>query len=362
MRPRPAIAGLAPYEPGKPAADLRRELGLERVVKLASNEGPYGPFPQALEAIARHAPDLNRYPELSLELIERLAELHGVDPGWIALGNGADALIGDLSVALLDPGDEALMCWPSFVSYHLSAVKMGATPVHAPLRDGAYDLDELAARIGPRTRLVYVCNPNNPTGSMVGRDPLRAFLDAVPEHVLIVLDEAYHHYVTDPDYPDGIAEHVGRLPNVAVLRTFSKIFGLAGLRVGYLTGPPQAVRELGRVRRPFDVNELAHVAALASLDDAAELRRRRDLNTRGRAQLEQAFAELDLRAYPACANFLCADVGDAVGLARALEREGVIVRPLAQFGAPECVRVTVGTADENELFAGALGRAFERRT
>jgi histidinol-phosphate aminotransferase len=362
MRPRPAIAGLAPYEPGKPAASLRRELGLERVVKLASNEGPYGPFPQALEAIARHAPELNRYPELSLELIERLAARHGVEPGGIALGNGADALVADLSAAYLDPGDEALMCWPSFVSYHLAAVRMGATPVHVPLRAGAYDLDALAARIGPQTALVYVCNPNNPTGSMVGREALGAFLDEVPEHVLVVLDEAYHHYVTDPGYPDGIAEHVGRLPNVAVLRTFSKIYGLAGLRIGYLVGPPQVVRELGRVRRPFDVNELAHVAALASLDETAELDRRRDLNERGRARLRAAFAELDIQPYPACANFLCADVGDGAGLTRALEHDGVIVRPLAQFGAPECVRVTVGTPEENEVFAQAISRAFERRT
>jgi histidinol-phosphate aminotransferase len=362
MRPRPAIAGLAPYEPGKPAAYLRRELGLERIVKLGSNEGPYGPFPQAVEAITRHVPDLNRYPELSLELTERLAQRHGLDPSWIALGNGADALVADLSSAYLDPGDEALMCWPSFVSYHLAAIKMGATPVHAPLRDGAYDLHELAARIGPRTKLVYVCNPNNPTGSMVGREPLRAFLDATPEHVLVVLDEAYHHYVTDPDYPDGIAEHVGRLPNVAVLRTFSKIYGLAGLRIGYMAGPPAAVRELGRMRRAFDVNELAHVAALASLDDGGELARRRDLNTRCRAQLEAAFGEVDIRIHPACANFVCGEVGDGAGLARALEREGVIVRPLAQFGAPDCVRVTVGTQDENAVFAGALGRAFERRT
>jgi histidinol-phosphate aminotransferase len=298
---------------------------------------------------------------LSLELIERLARRHAVDPGWIALGNGADALIGDLSAAYLDPEDEALMCWPSFVSYHLSAVKMGATPVHAPLRAGAYDLDQLAARIGPRTKLVYVCNPNNPTGSMVGRAELSGFLDAVPEHVLVVLDEAYHHYVTDPDYPDGIAEHVGRLPNVAVLRTFSKIYGLAGLRIGYLVGSPQVVAQLGRIRRPFDVNELAHVAALASLDDAAELARRRELNELGREQLRAVFESLDMHPHPAVANFLCADVGDAAGLARALEREGVIVRPLAQFGAPEWVRVTVGSPDENGVFADAMSRVFERR-
>ena len=188
MRARPAIADLKPYEPGKPAAAVRRELGLERIVKLASNEGPFGPFPSALEAIARQAPELNRYPELGWDLTERLAARHGVERESIAIGNGADGLVGCLSTAYLDPGDEALMGWPSFVSYYLDAIKMGATPVTVPLADGAYDLSAMAGRIGPRTKLAYVCNPNNPTGSMVGRDALTAFIDAIPDDVLVVVD------------------------------------------------------------------------------------------------------------------------------------------------------------------------------
>ena len=361
MEGRPAIADLKPYEPGKPAAEVRRELGLERIVKLASNEGPFGPFSSALEAIARQAPELNRYPELSHDLVARLAARHGLEPERIALGNGADSIVGYLSLAYLDPGDEAAMCWPSFVSYHLDAAKAGARPVHAPLRDGAYDLDALAERIGPRTRLVYVCNPNNPTGSMVGRAALTAFLDALPERVLVVLDEAYHEYITDPDYPDGIAEHVTRRPNVAVLRTFSKVYGLAGLRVGYMVGPPDVVREVGKVRNAFDVSELAHVAAVASLDDPDELARRRQLNAAGRALLEDVFRGLDMTPYPACANFLCVDVGDGRALAEALLADGVIVRPLAPFGAPECIRVTVGTPEENAIFGEAMSRALQRR-
>ncbi|MGN6380220.1 MAG: histidinol-phosphate transaminase [Gaiellales bacterium] len=361
MRSRPAISGLSPYQPGKPAARVRAELGLERVVKLASNEGPYGPFPSALEAITRQAGELNRYPELSLELIERLAQRHGVDPDWIALGNGADAIVGYLSAAYLDPGDEALMGWPSFASYHLDAVKMGATPVHAPLRDGAYDPAELAARVTSRTKLVYVCNPNNPTGGMIGREALRELVESSPETALVVVDEAYHEYVTDPDYPDAIAEHVGRRPNVAALRTFSKIYGLAGLRIGYLVGPPPVTEAVARLRNAFDVNELAHAAALASLDDAHEVVRRRDLNERGRQQLQAAFSDLGMRTYPAVANFLCAQAEDGPALARALELDGVIVRPLAQFGAPECIRVTVGTPEDNEWFRHAMGRVFERR-
>jgi histidinol-phosphate aminotransferase len=361
MRPRPAIEAVSPYQPGKPAARVRQELGLERVVKLASNEGPYGPFPAALEAIAAHAGALNRYPELSLEVMERLAERHGVDPSWIALGNGADAVVGYLSAAYLDPGDEALMGWPSFPSYHLDALKMGATPVHAELRDGAYDTAQLAERVGPRTKLVYVCNPNNPTGGMVGRQALRELVDAVPETALVVVDEAYHDYVTDPDYPDAIAEHVSRRPNVAAVRTFSKIYGLAGLRMGYLVGPPNVVADVARMRNAFDVSELAHAAALASIDSHEELARRRELNERGRRALEGVFADLDLPTYTSVANFVCAEAGDGPALARALELDGVIVRPLAQFGAPGCIRVTVGTPDDIEAFRVAMSRAFERR-
>ena len=190
------------------------------------------------------------------------------------------------------------MGWPSFVSYYLDAVKMGATPATVPLVDGAYDLPGLADRIGPRTKIAYVCNPNNPTGSMVGRDALAAFVDAVPEDVLIVVDEAYSDYITDPDYPDAIVEHVGRRPNVAVLRTFSKIYGLAGLRVGYMVGPPEVVREVMKIRNAFDVSELAHVAALASLDDADELRRRREVNERGRIDLQATFEGLGMQPLP----------------------------------------------------------------
>jgi histidinol-phosphate aminotransferase len=361
VRPRPALADLRPYEPGKPAADVRRELGLDRIVKLGSNEGPYGPFPAALEAIARQAPALNRYPELGGALAERLAARHGVGRERVAVGNGVDAIVASLSMAYLDPGDEAVMGWPSFISYRLDTLKQAATPVMVPLRDGIYDLDAMAERIGPRTRIVYVCNPNNPTGTMVGHDRLRAFLDGVPEHVLVVVDEAYHEYVTDPDYPDAIAEHVQERPNVAALRTFSKIYGLAGLRVGYMVGPADVVRETMKVRNAFDVSELAHVAALASLDDPAELIRRRELNEHGRADLEAALVAAGMAPYPACANFLAVDVRDGRALARALESEGVIVRPLEPFGAPDSVRVTVGTPAENAFFAAALGRALQPR-
>jgi histidinol-phosphate aminotransferase len=361
VRARPALADLRPYEPGKPAAQVRRELGLERIVKLASNEGPYGPFPAALEAIGQAATQLNRYPERGGELAERLAERHATTPDRVAIGNGADAIVGLLSIAYLDPGDEALMGWPSFPSYRLDAVKQAATAVTVPLRNGSYDLDAMAERIGPRTKIAYVCNPNNPTGGVVGRAALRAFLDRVPDDVLVVVDEAYHEYVTDPDYPDAIAEHVRERPNVAALRTFSKIYGLAGLRIGYLVGPPEVVREAVKVRNPFDVSEIAHAAALASLDDPDEVVRRRNLNERGRAELAAALREAGMEPLPSVANFLTADAGDGRALAQALELEGVIVRPLTPFGAPESIRVTVGTPEDNAAFAAALGRALQLR-
>ncbi|MGZ4430837.1 MAG: histidinol-phosphate transaminase [Gaiellales bacterium] len=358
MRTRPAIAQLRPYQPGRPAADVRRELGLERVVKLASNEGPFGPFPAALDAIARAAVDLNRYPELGWELRERLAQRHGVAAERILVGNGADAVVGYLSSTYLDPGDEALMGWPSFISYRLDAIRMGATPVAVDLSDGSYDLPALLDRIGPRTRLVYVCNPNNPTGGMVGHADLAAFLDAVPEDVLVVVDEAYHEYVVDPDYPDAIIEH-GDRPNVAVLRTFSKIYGLAGLRVGYMVASSEVVSAAGRVRRAFDVSDLAHAAALASMDDPAEVSRRREANSVGRGLLETGLRRLGAEPLPACANFVCLEVGDARGVATRLEHQGVIVRPLGGFGAPTSIRVTVGTPEEIALFLSAFASVLE---
>ena len=358
VQARPEIAELRPYVPGKPASALRRELGVEQVVKLASNEGPFGPFPAAMAALERALPELNRYPERAAELAERLAERHGVSPDRIAPGNGADAVIGHIALAFLQPGDEVLMGWPSFVSYHLSSVKMGAVPVRVPLANGSYDLDAMAERIVPATRLVYVCTPNNPTGGIVNGDALRSFLDRVPESVLVVIDSAYHEYVTDPGHVDAV-EVFGDRANVVVLRTFSKMFGLAGLRVGYAVAAPDVVADLGKVRGPFDVSELANAAAVASLDDAAECDRRRDLNRAERERLTAALEQRGLSVYPAAANFVCIEVGDGAALAARLEREGVIVRPLAAFGAPSCVRVTVGLPEHGDAFLAALDRCLQ---
>ena len=354
---RAALDGLVPYEPGKPEEEVQRELGLERVVKLASNEGPWGPFPAALEALSRSAPALNRYPDGgTYHLRNALAERHGVRPEEIVTGAGADAIIGHLSVAALDPGDEIVTGWPSFISYVLDALKLGAVPVRVPLRDHHLDLDAMLAAIGPRTKLVYVATPNNPTGTMTGRAELDAYFDQVPEHVLTVLDQAYLEYIDHPDYPDGIEEYAKRGRRVLVLRTFSKIYGLAGLRVGYGVGSAETIAGIGKVRRAFDVGTQAQVAALASLDDVAELGRRRTLTATGREELVQTLRAHGLEpAGPAVANFLFAEVGDdARPLFEALLRQGAIVRPMGAFGAPGALRITVGTPEENAFFANAL--------
>jgi len=352
---RRAIADLVPYEPGKPVEEVQRELGLERVVKLASNEGPFPPFPAALDAIERSARDLNRYPDGGVwALRSALAERHGVSYDEVVVGGGADGVIDLLSQATLDPGDEIVCGWPSFPSYVLDAAKLGATSVKVPLRDHAYDLDELLAAVTPRTKLVYVCHPNNPTGTANGRDELAAFLDRVPEHVLVVLDQAYFEYIDDPEYADGIAEHFRSGRRVVVLRTFSKIYGLAGLRVGYGIAPADVVVATSKVRRAFDVSATAQAAALASIGDDAEIARRRVQNAEGRARLAAILAEHGLETPPSLGNFVYAEVGDGRAFFEQLLRQGVIVRPLAGFGAPSAIRVSVGTAEENEVFAEAL--------
>jgi histidinol-phosphate aminotransferase len=357
---RRAIADLVPYEPGKPVEEVQRELGLDRVVKLASNEGPFPPFPAALEAMERAAGELNRYPDGgAFALRTALAARHGVRFEEIVVGGGADGVIDLLSQATLDPGDEIVCGWPSFPSYVLDAVKLGATPVKVPLRAHTYDLDALLAAITARTKLVYVCHPNNPTGTGNPRAELLSFFDRVPEHVLVVLDQAYFEYIDDPEYADGIAELFVQGRRVVVLRTFSKIYGLAGERVGYGVAPEDVVAATSKVRRAFDVTATAQAAAIASIGDEEELARRRAANAQGRARLEQALRAHGLEPVgPALGNFLYVEVGDGRALFEQLLREGVIVRPLAGFGAPEAIRVSVGTEEENTFFAAALGHVL----
>ena len=358
---RPSVNGLTPYQPGRPVEDVQRELGLDRVVKLASNEGPFGPFPAALEALARSAEDLNRYPDGgAFRLHAALAERHGVAFEEIAVGAGADGCIDMLSQAILDPGDEIVCGWPSFPSYVIYARKQGAEAVLVPLADHRYDLDALLAAVTPRTKLVYVCHPNNPTGTTNTTAELDAYFAAVPPHVVTVVDLAYFEYIDDPDYPDAVERYLKAGRKVVVLRTFSKIYGLAGLRVGYAVGPRKCIASMTKVRRPFDLTTPAQVAAVASIGDDAELARRRAVNTEGLARLEALLREHGLDPVPSVGNFLYVDTGaDGTELFERLLREGVIVRPLAGFGSPGAIRISVGTPDELDFFAAALGRVLQ---
>ena len=360
---KPAVRDIVPYEPGKPVEEVQRELGLDRVVKLASNEGPFGPFPGALAALERGLSDLNRYPDGgAYRLRQALADRHGARFEEIAFGAGADAVIDCLAQVSLEAGDEIVLGWPSFPSPVIDSLKLGAVPRQVPLRDGRYDLEAMLDAVGRRTKLVYVCHPNNPTGTMNTRAELDEYFGRVPDHVLTVLDQAYFEYIDDPEYADGIEEYLKQGARAIVLRTFSKIYGLAGLRLGYGVGPAAVVAAIGKVRRAFDVNQLVQEAALASLDDAAEIERRRRDNAGQRPRVEQALRDQGLEpAGPAVANFVFAEVGeDSRPLFEQLLRAGVIVRPTHGFGAPGAIRVTVGTAEENEFLAAALARVTAR--
>ena len=345
---RPALAGLVPYEPGKPVEEVQRELGLERVVKLASNEGPYGPFPAALEALERASLELNRYPDGgAYRLRHVLAELHDVRFEEVTVCAGADAVIGYVCQTSLDPGDEIVTGWPSFPSYVLDPLKLAANPVRVPLRDHRFDLEAILGAITDRTKLVFLAAPNNPTGTTSTRAELDAYFAAVPPHVLTVLDQAYFEYLDDPDYPDGIEEYAKAGHRVLVLRTFSKIYGLAGLRVGYGIGPAEVITAVGKVRRAFDVTTAGQEAALASIGNTAEIARRRALNREAMTVLVDTLRRAGFQPVePAVANFVFVQLDDAGALNDALLHRGVIVRPMGSFGAPNALRISAGTPDE----------------
>ena len=343
---------------------LQRRLGLDRIVKLASNEGAFGPLAAAVEAYHAAAGELNRYPDAGGERLRTaLAARHELAVEQVVLGNGADELIRLCGAATLDAGDAAVFPWPSFPSYISSAACHGADAVRVPLRDRAFDLEAVlaaldgAAPAGGRRRLVFLANPNNPTGTLLDSGELRRFLEALPAQVLCVLDEAYAEYA-DPE-PEGPALVREGHPRLCVLRTFSKVYGLAGLRIGYALGSPEIADALSRVRPIFNVNSAAQEAALASLDCEAEIAERVGHARAARDFLGQGLAAQGLDPVSSQANFVYADVpdGDGAGLADRLLRAGFIVRSLEGFGAPGAIRVTCGTDEENAAFAAALGDA-----
>jgi histidinol-phosphate aminotransferase len=356
------IADIAAYVPGKPIEELERQYGITNTIKLASNENPLGPSPRALEAIGHALAHLQRYPDgAGFELVQALARHLKVLPGQIVIGNGSDDLLGMLARVLLQVGDEVIVPEPSFLMYTIVAQSAGAVTIKVPLKEMAIDLPAMSARVGPRTRLIFVCQPNNPTGTIVGRRDFETFLDALPPHVVVVVDEAYVEFVRDTEYASG-PFYIDSSPTVVTLRTFSKAYGLAGLRVGYGLMPTFLAELLNRVRMPFNVNTLAQVAAVAALDDTPFLDKSLSTVHEG---LDFFYAELTrrgIRFFPSQANFFLIDVNaPADEVFEQLLRQGVIVRSMRAYGYPRYLRVSVGLPKENQRFLKALDRVLAQK-
>jgi histidinol-phosphate aminotransferase len=356
----PSVAALAPYEPGKPIEELERELGISDPVKLASNENPLGPSPRAIEAIKAALPELNRYPDgASFELRRRIAERHGIDANRIFAASGSVEVIHLLAFLFLRSGLNSVYSEHSFAIYPLATAAAGGEHKVVPTRDGySHDLDAMANAIDSNTRLVFLANPNNPTGTIYRRDEWKRFLERVPANVVIVADEAYFEFVRDGGYPDSLKDHDDERRLIVTLRTFSKIFGLAGIRVGYAVARPDIIEMLNHVRQPFNVTSLAQVAVVAAMDDKAHIARTLQVNAEGMDYLETEFRRLGVAFVPSYANFILADVGDGGAVYNQLLRKGVIVRPMGGYGYPRHVRISVGLSEENRRLVAALAEVL----
>jgi histidinol-phosphate aminotransferase len=352
------LRSIAPYVPGKPIEEAERELGIT-FVKLASNENPLGPSPKAVTALHEACEGVNRYPDGSGYYLRRaLAEHLAVGPQQIILGNGSTEVVEILAKAYLADGRGALIAEQAFIMYGIAVKAMAAPLVMVPQQDHRHDLRAMAGACDAQTALVYIANPNNPTGTYVGRDDFEAYFDRVPDHVLTVIDEAYFEYVDKPDYPDSL-DYLRAGRNVVVLRTFSKVHGLAGLRIGYGVTSPDVIRALEAVRSPFNTSAIAQDAALAALDDAEHVERSRRENARGLEYLQSELARRGIGFIPAVTNFVLVRTAlPAAELYKRLLSKGVIVRPMGAWGYPDGVRVSVGTESENRRFLTALDESL----
>lgn len=357
----PSVAALAPYEPGKPIEELQREIGVVDPVKLASNENPLGPSPRAIEAIKAALPELNRYPDgASFELRRKIAERHGVGPERIFAAAGSVEVINLLGFLFLRPGLNSVYSEHSFAIYPLTTAAAGGDHRVTKTSDGfSHDLEAMAAAIDENTRLVFLGNPNNPTGTIYRRAEWKRFLSQVPEKAIVVADEAYFEFVRDAEYPDSLEDHDDRRL-IITLRTFSKIFGLAGIRVGYAVARPDIIQMLHNVRQPFNVTSLAQVAAIAGMDDRAHVARTLQVNAEGMDYLETEFRRLGLGFVPSHANFMLVDVADGRAVYDQLLRKGVIVRPMNGYGYPRHVRISVGLPEENRRLVAALSEVLRK--
>ncbi|MBI3031198.1 MAG: histidinol-phosphate transaminase [Candidatus Rokubacteria bacterium] len=354
------ILGIAPYEPGKPIEELERELGIQWAIKLASNENPLSPSDRVQKAIATALPNLNRYPDGSgFYLRQALAKRHNAAPEQIVLGNGSNELIELIVRAFLRPGEEAIIPHPSFVVYPMIVQAAGGIRVVITLKDHRLDLEAMARAVTPLTKLVFIANPNNPTGTIVTAAEVERFMAGIPPTVVVVFDEAYIEFAMGPDFPDTFA-YVRQGRKVFVLRTFSKAASLAGLRVGYGIAQADAMALLHRVRQPFNVNSLAQVAALSALEDDGHILECVRMNEAGRHFLYDEFTALGIKYVLSRANFILVDVGrSAHDVYQRLLREGVIVRPMTSFGMETALRITVGTPEENRRLIKALRKVLE---
>ena len=348
VEPRPELSKLSDYVPGKSIEEIRERYGLKRIVKLASNENPLGASPKAVEAFHEIADSLHLYPRGDApKLIDSIAKKYGVNTSQIVIGNGSDEIIDMVGKAFIRQGDNCVGITPTFSVYKFTTLSNGADFIGVGEGETKASLDDLAKAINAKTRVAFICNPNNPTGAYYTEAEIRDFLKKVPENVLVFLDEAYSEFATASDYPN-MAAALGEYPNLFVNRTFSKIYGLAGLRVGYAMGSVEVIRALWKIKPPFDVNQAAQVAAIAALADSEHVEATRKMNTEGVEMLTREFEALGFKVLPTQANFICVRIGErAKELVAFLESNGMIIRGLTSFGMPEHVRVTVGKPEEN---------------
>jgi histidinol-phosphate aminotransferase len=355
------VQGLSPYQPGKPIEEVAREIGLDpaNIIKLASNENPLGPSEKALAAIREALPEITRYPDgNAFHLKQKLAERLGVSSDCLTLGNGSNDVLEIVARAFAEPGTEVVYSEHAFAIYPIVTQAIGATGVQVPAVDWGHDLDAMADAVTERTRVVFVANPNNPTGTVVEKEGVYRFLKRIPEDVIVVLDEAYCEYLQGPEYADGV-QWLSEFPNLIVSRTFSKAWGLSGLRVGYGISSPEIADVINRVRQPFNTGVLAQAAATAVLDDHAYLEQAIEVNRVGLEQLRDGFGRLGLDVVPSVANFVAVDTGrDANEVHNALIREGVIVRPIGAYGMPRHLRVSVGLESENRRCLDAMKKVL----
>lgn len=353
IQPPEYIRSIQPYSPGKPIDELERELGISGSVKLASNENPIGPSPAAMKAILNTA-EINRYPDGGgYYLTKDLAQMLGIAQEEIILGNGSNEVIDIAVKTFMQDGDEAVMAVPSFVVYAMAVSAVGGTPVQIPLRENTHDLAAMVDAITKKTKIVFIANPNNPTGTLNQQEEFDAMMARIPETVLVIIDEAYYEYVTDPAYAQSMRYH-GSDKNILVLRTFSKMYGLAGLRIGYGIGKKELVFDMNRIREPFNTNTLAQEAARAALTDTEHVSRSRLCNEEGKKYLYDEFHNLGLAFVPTEANFIYLPIDDALTIHKRLLEQGVIIRPMG----PQAIRVTIGLPEENRRFIEALKKVL----